>query len=155
MLKAVTLVCVMCVGWVIFGTEGFLMSSSSRLGGGWRIGRHVAAGATPVSSGLFMNNDENGSDDDDDSPLSFSSLPLSEERRSEILANQPTQLQIAKDLLGVNAFTLILVGLIAIVTIANLAFGPGWVLGTNDIKEFGEGVPGDVLHLSTKPYLLY
>ena len=109
----------------------------------------------PLCAREIGDEDNDDDDDGDNEVISFSSLPISDSERSEILANQPSKGDLLKDMLGINAFTVLLVVLIAGFLTANTILGPGWLSGMNDIREYGEGVPGDLVDLSTERYLLF
>jgi len=70
-------------------------------------------------------------------------------------------LQFKKQILGINAFTFVLAGLIAFFMTANAIWGPGWlgqnllgIPGTGQFTEYNnsKGTPTEVLDLSSPQY---
>ena len=84
---------------------------------------------------------------------------LSEEFLKEIQDNAPSQIEILKEILGINGFTYVLAALIAFFLGMNVALGPGWlgqllqIPGTGTFTEISDSLP-DTVDLSKPEFLL-
>lgn len=84
---------------------------------------------------------------------------LSEEFLKEIQDNAPSQIEILKEILGINGFTYVLAALIAFFLGMNFALGPGWlgqllqIPGTGTFTEISDSLP-DTVDLSKPEFLL-
>jgi len=70
-------------------------------------------------------------------------VEMSEDLLREVEGGKPSELMIMKDILGINIFTYILAGLIALFLSLNFLLGPGW-LG----QSFGLGGTGTFTQIS-------
>jgi len=77
-------------------------------------------------------------------------VDISEELLRDVEGGKPSELMIMKDILGINIFTYILAGLIALFLSLNFILGPGWLGqqigfgGTGTFTQISDSLPDSV-----------